>query len=190
MAKLYELAGELADILRVIEDTEGEITSEIESRLDQVNEAFERKVESLCQWRAEMESRAAVLAAQADQFQAEADRIRAKAKTIAGKADWVKSYLFGAMLAVGQKKIEAGTFTLRVQKNSQPAVKLVGEMIPTQFVRIVKEFDRQKALEAWKENQSVRAELARHIPDPKLVDQLAPFPQEVRVIEGQHLRIT
>lgn len=162
---LYQIVDELTEIEAILEERGGELDDEIEARLDAIEADFERKCERLCGWRAN-------LAASAKAYQEEADRLASRAKTLTRSADSVKRYLFAQLERSGRQKLEAGTWRLSVQRNSQPSVTVSVDpaALPERFRRITVEADRRALLNAWK-------------------DGTGPIPEGVVIEVGHHLRI-
>lgn len=164
---LYKLTDAIREALAAIDDIAddtGEIPPDLEQVLDALQMAIEHKVEGICKFRANLIATAAGV-------KAEMDRLAAFYHALDSRADWLKGYILRHMMATGTQKIEAGTFRVRIQKNSRPSIALAaGAAIPEAFLRVVREFDGAAAYAAWKAGEKL--------------------PECVRVVEGCHLRIT
>lgn len=162
--RLYDIVDQLAEIEAQLEENGGELTPEIETRLDSLEADFEAKVERICGWRAN-------LVATAKAYQEEADRLAARAKTLARTADGLRRYLQVQLERAGRTKLEAGTWRLAIQPNSQPSVIVTVEpdRLPECFRRVTVDVDRRSLLDAVKAGGNL--------------------PAGVVVTRGHHLRI-
>lgn len=182
---------------------DGEIPPDLEADMDAIGDALETKVDAICKYRASLVGHAASV-------DAEIKRLTAKRDALTRRAEWLKGYLFTALLATGNKKLETPLFKLTVCRNSQPSVTLAGETIPDAFKRVktVVELDRAKVIDAWKcwhdaqanyEALKAAAEMESDLARKAELDAKAltawqsatdkAMPSVVRVIHGSHLRI-
>jgi hypothetical protein len=173
---LYQLTDALRQLADQLEDTDegGELTDEaFITHLDQLQLAWESKVQALCEWRANLGADATRLRAIASTFQVEADRIRIQAERAEKKAAWVKNYLLTSLLHLGERKAQVGTWHLTVCRNSQPTILFDPDNLPEEYTKTVTQIgiDRDAVLRAWKNNP-------------------AAIPPSIIVQQGQHLRIT
>jgi hypothetical protein len=114
-APLWAIAEDLEVIAGEIAENGGELTPELEARLDALDGAFEAKVE-----RVALASR--TYAAHAEAAKTEEARLAAIRKSLEGRADALKRYLLGAMRRTGTLKVETPRARVRVQKNGQPTI--------------------------------------------------------------------
>jgi hypothetical protein len=165
---LYEISGQLGAILAMLdaEGDSGELPDGIDAELDRLEIAFVNKVHGCCAVLRNHETRALAI-------QSEIDRLSALRDTAERKAIWLRRYIKDAMDRTGQSLVMTPLFTVRVQANSRPQIRLRdGADIPEPFRRIVPariEFDKEAAYQAWKDGSAIG-------PD-------------VEIVEGAHLRI-
>jgi len=150
--KLYAITDE---ILNRFSDCEDEAFDMVE--LEEWDAAFEHKV-GAC---------AAVvknLTAEVEACKAEASRLRQKAGYIEKRVDSLKDYIKRNLEFVGKKKVDAGIFSVRIQK-SPLSVKIIDErIVPADFKWEFKEwrFDKKAIAEAIKETGEVPAGVESH----------------------------
>lgn len=166
--KLYDIVDALTDIEAILEERGGELDDEIEARLDAIESDLSTKVERVCQWRSN-------IVASAKAYQDEADRLSKRAKTLTRTADSLKRYLHAELERCGRQKLEAGTWRLRIHRNSQPSVRLKVSPaeLPEAYRRVSIDADRAALLKAWNEGT----------PGDEIEQYIA-------VQVGNHLRIT
>lgn len=162
---LYSIIDELAEIEAVLEERGGDLDDEIEARLDAIESDFEAKIERLCGWRAN-------LLGTAKAYQDEADRMSKRARTLTRTADSLKRYLHAQLYRAGRTKLEAGTWRLRVQSNSQPSVivSVAPETLPEEYTVVRVDANRRALLDAAERGETL--------------------PAGVVVTRGSHLRIS
>ena len=163
-AKLWELGGELEQILALVADAGGEITPDIEKMLDERQGAFYENAEGvllyICMERAKE--------AAAKQ---EEDRVAAIRRSHGRAADSAARYLQAQMERTGQTRIGTSKVRACVQRNGQPSIRWPGslESLPEAYRRVTVAPDLARV----REDLSAGAE----IPDGFVVEY------------GSHLRI-
>lgn len=177
-ASLYELTAEFQLILAQLDTEDGEIPADLDARLDEIAGDFADKIDSVLRARVN-------LTAQADGAAVELKRLTELIRRLTGRADWLKGYVFTAMLATGQQKLETKLFKLGIQA-SPPTVKvddgLDAATLPAGFQRTrpaTVEPDKAAMLVAWKAWRAL----------PEETRGPSPLPAGVTVIENTHLRI-
>jgi hypothetical protein len=164
---LFEIANEFAAAFNALseagEEGDGEIPNDLATAFDRVEMEIGKKLDNCYKVLRTLETDAAA----ADE---ELDRLTRLVTARRRRAEWFKRYVLDSMIAAGVRKHESATCMMRVQRNSQPSVRLEGEVVPVQFMRVktVCELDSKKAVSAWKDGE--------------------PLPDQVLVIEGCHLR--
>lgn len=163
--KLYEIAGELAQVMRLIEAADGEMPPEVETHLDQLNMDFLDKVESICGLIKEQAAETVIL-------RTEADRMLALARAKARNVDRMKNYIKTQMELAGRDALETGFFKVKICANARPTIlcNVPVEETPSQYVRVVLHVDTQAAYETWQRGE--------------------PLPDCFQVRTGSHLRIS
>lgn len=163
---LFEVAAEFQAAVSAIEDgyDDGEIPESVESQLDAITGEADDKLEGCFKVLRHFETQLSVA-------NEELDRVKRLHQARENRVKFFKNYILQSMLAMGMKKFEGKTCTMRVQKNSRPSIFLAdGAEIPAEFRRekVVVDFNGQAAYEAWKSGGEL--------------------PPEIRVVEGMHLR--
>lgn len=143
--KLWEVADELEAIGEALIEGGGELTPELEARLDAMEGEFERKVERIALYVQECKANEAAA-------KLEADRLTARARAFERKADGLKSYLLFAMKRADWDKLTTPLVSVGVQKNSRPSIRWPGDpaTAPEAFRRTVVQVDGQAAYEAYR----------------------------------------
>lgn len=151
---LYDLSAELALINDEIIDAEGEITPELEARLDDLAITFDRKVFGVTRWTLNLDARI-------DALGAEIKRLQSRKKSTDNLKTRLKEFMKGCMTVADKKKLEFDNFTVAVQKNP-PSVEITDEdAIPSKYFTIIPEQKQiNKAalladLKALKEGQTI-----------------------------------
>lgn len=163
--KLYEITDALQDVGDALIDNGGELTPELEARLNALEGAFEHKAENVALFVRQLEVNGAAAASEAKRLHDLASR-REKA------ADRLRSYLLENMQRAQRVKVETGRVVVRVQRNSRPSIhwQRSVEDLPPEFVRVKLDVDGEAAYNAWKSEQ--------------------PLPDGFVVQVGHHLRIS
>ena len=163
-AHLWEIADELETVAALIAENGGELTPELEARLDAIAGAFGDKVERVALAIRSYE-------ANAEAAKLEEERLGAIRKSHERSAAGLKRYLLGCMRNAGVPKVETPRARVRVQKNSMPSIAWTQDMdaLPDGYRRVTVAPDLQR----------VRDDL-----------KAGAVPPEGFVVEyGQHVRI-
>ena len=142
--KLYELTSEYRQIMAEIEEAEGELTDELESRLSAIEADFNSKAESVAMMYRE-------LIAESEAIKAEADRLLKRAKTLGNRGEWLREYLRNEMLGAGVKKVE-GVVPVAIRQAPPSVIVDDEDAIPADFwcVEEVRKLDKKAIIDAWK----------------------------------------
>lgn len=164
--KLWEITDEYESVLMEVFAADGELTPELEEKLDGLEGSFLEKVERVALKIRELEG-------DADKAKAEKDRLYTIEKAYRRAADNLKDYLMRQMSRTGQDRVLTPKMRVRIQKNSQPSIRWTKdpEEIPEDYRRVTVSPD----LRALKE-------------DMKASDDFTP-PDGFRIEYGHHLRI-
>lgn len=147
--KLYEIA-EAYSALAGAEDLE-----EQKKYLEMLEGEFEQKAENITYILKDYETDIQIL-------RDEEKRLAAKRKSIEARRDRLKDYLYSNMKHTGLKKLKAGTFDLRIQKNPKAVVIYDESKLTGDFIKIKKEIDKQKIKQAIEAGELVEgAELVQ-----------------------------
>lgn len=147
---LYELTQELVAVNNELISNEGEITPELEAKLNAIALPFREKALSIGKW-------TLTLASAESEIDAEIKRLQARKKVTANLSKRLTDYIKTSMEQADMKKIDTPTLTLAIQKNPPSAEVISEEMIPSRFKRIVQTItiDKKEILEALKEGYEV-----------------------------------
>jgi hypothetical protein len=131
---LWAITDELAEVGALIADNEGELTPDLEARLDALEGALEEKVERIALFIRESETLA-------DGAKSEKERLYAIEKAHRRKADGLKEYLLRCMSGAGRERVETARARVRLQKSGTPSIDYHGDLdaLPADFVRVVPE---------------------------------------------------
>lgn len=161
---LYELTTETAALLDAIEDAGGEITPDVQARLDALGTALPAKANALCQVIRHFQARATALDLEAMRLSEAAARDEAEAKR------W-KDYLHKCMTLAGQRKVSTDLFGVSVCKNSVPSITWDStNPLPERFRRVKVEVDIAAARQELKDTGEL--------------------PEGFAVVHGSHIRIS
>ncbi len=150
MAHLYELSTELALINDEIISADGELSPDLEARLDSVSLDFRAKSQGIAKWTLD-------LAGVESMIETEIARLQRKKKVAENLRQRLTAYIKACMEQADVQKIESPTLTLRIQKNPPSVEILAEEQLPARFIRIkqVTEIDRTGMLAALKNGEDV-----------------------------------
>lgn len=129
--KLWEITDEYESVLMEIFANEGELTPDLEAKLDDLEGSFLEKVERVALKIRELEG-------DADKAKAEKDRLYAIEKSYRSSASSLKDYLMRQMGRTGQDRVLTPKARVRIQKNSQPSIQWTKEPeeIPEDYRRV------------------------------------------------------
>lgn len=150
--RLYELPAAIREIEAEIIEADGELTPEVEARLEALEGEFRGKAEHIALLSREAKAEAAAV-------KLEEDRLAARRRAAENRERRLKDYLHACMTAAGLDHIESERCKLRVQRNGQPSVRVdvAPDALPEMFRRVVVDADRAALLAAWKESGEVPA---------------------------------
>ena len=161
---LYEIAADIRAIIDASDETSGELTPAQVEHLDALEMSYREKIDSICAVRQARKLEAVAV-------QAEIDRLQARKRTLENQAEGLAQYVRTTMESLGHDRVDGARFRCRIQKNSAPSVRWVGEgQVPTAYQRIKVELDAAAVIRDW------RAGVA--------------LPDDMVVAVGHHLRIT
>jgi len=150
MAHLYELSTELATINDEIISADGELTPDLEARLDAVALDFRAKSQGIAKWTLD-------IAGVESMIETEIARLQRKKKVAENLRKRLLTYIKGCMEQADLQKIESPTITLRIQKNPASVEILAEDKLPAKFIRIkqITELDKSGMLAALKNGEDV-----------------------------------
>lgn len=171
-SKLYEIGNARLILDRVLEENDGELTPELETELDELDEAFTEKAERVALFIREQLSRAKGV-------REERDRLDAIVKRGERAAENLKDYLKRQMERLEKKKIDGVLVTIAIQ-NNPPSVKT-----PLNSDELQKHYDKVS-------DYVVEVPATYRIDRDKVLAASkmgATLPEWVTVESGTHLRI-
>lgn len=124
MASLYELTGQIAYLLQLLEDPETEeqvILDTMKSIDSEIEEKADGYAKIIC-----------MLTAEADAIGSEIDRLSARKKSISNHADRLKASLEQSMIFLDKRKFKTALFSFNIQKNPT-TVNTVGD-VPEEYL--------------------------------------------------------
>lgn len=125
--KLYEITEQRRAILDEIADAEGEVTPELEVRLDACDGSYTEKVDSVAAFATE-------LAREVEAIGAEIDRLERRRRSRKSKVDWLRGYLLRCLQSAGFRKVESDRFSVSLRKSSHVVVEDEAAL-PSMFIR-------------------------------------------------------
>ncbi len=125
MASLHDYVGDYR-MLQDLIDNETVTAEQVAEALTVIEDNISNKVQNISYLIKEFDAKSKL-------FKEEEKRLKERKQTYENKVKSLKEYLLTSLEAVGLDKIEAGTFTVRKQKNP-PSVSIVDEnLIPEQY---------------------------------------------------------
>lgn len=152
MSSLYEIDVQLAAIFAELEQMDGELTPELESRLDALQLDRLTKLDNILAVRQDFKRRS-------ESLQSEINRLKGLATSADLAADRLKQYVEASMITAGEDKHELARFKVRIQLNP-PGVKAMPDVdqLPAEYRRPQPDKPDSKALiEAWKAGKALPA---------------------------------
>ncbi len=146
--RLYEITGELVHILTAIHEQDGEVDEDMEARLDALELDLSSKVEGCCKLMREWELAAAGL-------QAEQRRLEKKRATLEKKRERLRSYVLNCLTSAEQWKVDAGNFTVRVNKARWSVEIEDASALPPEFVEVSERPRKKEIAEAYRRGETV-----------------------------------
>lgn len=147
---LWAITDELSEVGALIADAGGELSPELEARLDAIEGQFETKVENTALYIRHVEMLA-------ENAKAEKDRLAAIQKHWEAQAAGLKNrYLLGALMKAGVRDVKTAKVRVRIQKSGTPSIAYHGELdaLPPEYVRVIPE---SKALDKAALTEVLRA---------------------------------
>lgn len=156
MGSLFEYVGDYKMLQELI-DNEDVTYEQVAEALGVIEGNIEQKVENIS-WLIREYS------AKAEMFKAEEYRLNKRRKTYDNKIDGLKKYLLDSLTELKKTKIEAGTLTVRKQKNPQSVSIKDESLIPKEYlIEQPYKIDSKSIKEALKEGKIVSG--AEYAPD-------------------------
>ena len=152
--RLYEITDELALLHDQLEESGGELTESLETRLDALGGELQTKGENIGKFIIN-------LLAASESFNNEIQRLERKKQASKALADRLKAYMKKCMEEAGIKKISTSLFDISIQKNGgKPAITILDEkLVPARFLTVVTEttVDKDGILAAKEGGEDVSA---------------------------------
>ena len=138
---LYHLVGELEAINEDLIFSGGELTPEIEAKLDACGLALKERAQGIIRWTIDLEGKQ-------NAIEREIARLEHLKAAVARKSNGLREYVHTSMIRADIDKIELPTMTISVQKNP-PSLELVNaDSVPAEYVTFKQEkvIDRRAML--------------------------------------------
>lgn len=123
---LYDLSINFAQLQDLVDNEEVELDV-VQDTLESINVGIEEKFENISKLIKNLNGKV-------EMFKNEEKRIATKRKSMENKIDWLKNYMITSLDIINKTKVEAGTFTVRKQKNPVNIIINEGAKIPEQFL--------------------------------------------------------
>lgn len=163
--RLYDIS---ESILAILGEESDDLANDAEQRLGELSMEFDQKAEAILKYRQG-------LAAEATAIGHEIERLCEIGVALEKKADRLKEILFREMKRLNLKRVSTLTFNATVAK-SPPKIEVDNvDVLPDRFVRTTKEPKKADLIEAMKNDAAIQA---------------VALAWGIRIIEGEHLRIT
>lgn len=158
---LYDLSLEGLEIFDMLSDSLGELTPEIEARLDSLMLKGPERLEAAAMVVRTLEGNAAAC-------EVEAQRLRERAKSFDAQADRLKQRMTLCLDTAFNGKVKTPLFTIYTQKSAD---RLLADLVPgvtpemlheeaPELVRVKMELNREKCVEMYKDEEQ-----RKHIPE-------------------------
>lgn len=144
---LFELTDQLATLLGMLDDSDGEVDEVMEAELDAVGADVNAKVDGIARLITELKHGAQAL-------EAEAERLAKRAGQKYNAIDRLKAYIKRCLTESGIRKVTTDYWTVFIKNNSRPTIKWTGQAweAPEEFQRTKIEIDGDAAYKAYKEH--------------------------------------
>lgn len=150
-ATLYDLTAEGLAIFDMLDDSLGELTPELEARLDKLMLEGPQRIEAAAMVVRSMEANAAAC-------EAEVDRLRQRAKAFDAQSARLKARMTLCLDAAFSGKVKTPLFSVWTQKSAD---RIIADLVPgvtaemlyqerPDLVRVKMELDREKAVDLYK----------------------------------------
>lgn len=150
MTNLYELSKTVEQVIMEVIDAEGELSTDLEKRLEEVSLDFKSKSSNIGKWVLNID-------ANAEAIDTEIARLMKRAQVQQNLKKRLKDYLKFCMENAGLRKLDLGTLTISIAKNP-PSVEVENEAaLPGKFIRIVQtqSVDKKLLLSVLKSGEKV-----------------------------------
>jgi len=168
---LYALADAYDTMGQLLLDAGGELTPELAEAWDGLAADITQKVENTALFIRNLEATAKAEVEEGQKF-----LHRAKTKAAAVKS--LKEYLKLNLERVGRDRIETLRVKARIQTNSRPSIRWMGDInkCPVEFIRVTVDLDGTKSYDHWKQTG--------------IDDETRSMPNGFQVDRGTHLRLS
>lgn len=136
MASLYELTGEMLELMEWMNDPETDAEA-IQDTLEGLQGEIEQKAEDYCKVIRQFE-------ADAEIYKKEAERFKNKQAICENNAKRMKMAVQKAMEVTGHNSMDAGLFKLKIANNGGQRPLVIDGNVPTAFLKMVPQNDNEK----------------------------------------------
>lgn len=142
---LYNLSMELQTINDELADNGGELSTELEAKMDALSIPFSDKVDGIVRWTKNLEGRELAL-------DAEITRLQARRKATSNLRERLKAYVLDSMVRADRTKLDLDIAPVSVVKNNPSCEIITPEMIPAKYKTIRTEvvIDKKSVLDDLK----------------------------------------
>ena len=148
MTNLYELSKTVESVIQEVVSAEGELSPELEKRLDEIGLAFKDKNIAISKWVLNINSNA-------DAIKAEIERLEKRAKVQDNLKKRLMDYMKFCLENAGLQKLDMGTMTLSINKNPPSVVVFDEPALPAKYVKVVQttSIDKKQLLSDLKQGE-------------------------------------
>lgn len=162
---LYDIGQDWLETLNAFDPETGEIPADYDERINAIEASAAEKVENICRY-------IAVVEGQSDMLSGQLERLSSRKSVLQNKIKRLKTYLHDYMSLTKQYRIEADTFTVRLQANPPSLYLPDPESVADEFksVQQVVKIDKNAIKNALKRGANLS------------------FPAELRQTEGVRIK--
>ncbi len=193
-ASLRELADEALMIDAILEAAEGDLTPELEARLDALTEDLTLKADGIGDWRETLQAEVNRFALEKNRFKAETDRLAAIEKSAQARLARFDERTKQTMQRMGRLKLEGDVWTITVQSNPPKLIVDNADAVPASYVitETVKSVDtaalKEELIARKKADEALEKVLKKAATDEEREAIRAAQPARA-AIDGAHLEV-
>ena len=140
MSSLYTLTNDFIKVLNMLNDEDAD-EEMIKDTLESIDLDIEEKADNYAKIIKDLESKR-------DARKLEAKRLTDSARTLDNRITFLKQNLFYSMKAINKTKFTTDLFSFNIAKNGGKRTLTIDGEVPEEYIRIVKEEDKDKIREA------------------------------------------
>lgn len=130
MTNLYELSKTVDMVVHEVIDAEGELSPDLERRLDEISLQFKDKASNIGKWVLNIDSNDTLI-------QNEIERLQRRLRIQGNLKKRLKDYLKFCMENCGLNKLDLSTFTISIAKNPPSVGEIDETKLPSKYIKVV-----------------------------------------------------